>query len=127
MLEASGRSVPIFSDKHLSYRWDWAREMYDTSRRIGAPLMAGSSVPLAQRFPVMEIPSGAKLTDAVSIHGGGVESYDIHGLEVLQSIVESRAGGDRRRQRAVPRRRCPLGRGRGGRLVARTGRRRHVG
>ncbi|MCA9101360.1 MAG: hypothetical protein KDA63_09430, partial [Planctomycetales bacterium] len=94
VLEASGRSVPIFSDKHLSYRWDWAREMYDTSRRIGAPLMAGSSVPLAQRFPVMEIPSGAKLTDAVSIHGGGVESYDIHGLEVLQSIVESRAGGE---------------------------------
>jgi hypothetical protein len=94
VIEASDRAVPIFSDKHLSYRWDWAKEMYDTSQRLGTPLMAGSSVPLAQRFPVMEIPTGTKIIDAVSIHGGGVESYDIHGLEVLQSIVEARAGGE---------------------------------
>jgi hypothetical protein len=30
----------------------------------------------------------------VSIHGGGVESYDFHGLEVLQSIVEARRGNE---------------------------------
>ena len=28
----SGKTVPVFSDKHLSYRWDWAKEMCDTSR-----------------------------------------------------------------------------------------------
>jgi hypothetical protein len=26
----SGRTVPLFSDKHLSWNWEWARKMYDT-------------------------------------------------------------------------------------------------
>ncbi len=90
----SGRAVPVFSDKHLSYRWDWAKEMYDTSRELKFPLMAGSSVPLAQRRPPLELPARAKITEAVSIHGGGFESYDFHGLEVLQSMVEARRGGE---------------------------------
>ncbi|MBL9166727.1 MAG: hypothetical protein JNN07_03230 [Verrucomicrobiales bacterium] len=94
VFRASRRTVPVFSDKHLSYRWDWAKEMYDTSRRMGFPLMAGSSVPLAERTPTFELPPGARIQEAVSIHGGGVESYDIHALEVLQSMVEARRGGE---------------------------------
>ena len=90
----SGRVVPVFNDKHLSYRWDWAKEMYDTARQMGIPLMAGSSVPLAERRPPMEIPGGANIVDAISIHGGPLEAYDFHGLEVLQSIVEARQGGE---------------------------------
>jgi hypothetical protein len=94
VFKKSGRVAPVFNDKHLSYRWDWAKEMVDTSRAMGFALMAGSSVPLAQRRPSLEIPMGSKIVEAVSIHGGGVESYDFHGLEVLQSIVESRAGAE---------------------------------
>jgi hypothetical protein len=90
----SGRTAPVFNDKHLSYRWDWSKEMYDTAVRMQFPLMAGSSVPLAERRPTLELPVGAKLRQAVSIHGGGVESYDFHGLEVLQSMVESRSGAE---------------------------------
>jgi len=90
----SRRVVPVFNDKHLSYRWDWAKEMYDVARELQIPLMAGSSVPLAQRIPSLEVPAGAKITEAVSIHGGGLDSYDFHALEVMQSIVESRAGGE---------------------------------
>ena len=90
----SGKAVPVFSDKHLSYRWDWAKEMYDTARELKIPFMAGSSVPLAQRRPPLELPARAKITEAVSIHGGGVESYDFHGLEVLQSMIEARRGGE---------------------------------
>jgi hypothetical protein len=88
------RPVPVFNDKHLSYRWDWAKEMYDTAQELRIPFMAGSSVPLAQRRPPMELPAGAQIEDAISIHGGGVESYDFHALEVLQSMVEARRGGE---------------------------------
>lgn len=90
----SGRGVPVFNDKHLSYRWDWAREMYDVARELNMPLMAGSSVPLAQRRPPLELPADAPITAAVSIHAGGVESYDFHALEVLQSQLEFRRGGE---------------------------------
>ena len=95
VFKQSGRVVPLFCDKHLSYRWDWAKEMYDTTQAMKIPFMAGSSVPLAERRPPLELPAGAKMTQAVSIHAGGVESYDIHALEVLQSMVEARAGGEK--------------------------------
>ncbi len=52
----SGKVAPVFSDKHLSYRWDWAKEMYDTARELKIPFMAGSSVPLAERRPPLELP-----------------------------------------------------------------------
>ena len=51
VFEDSGRSVPVFNDKHLSWNWDWAKEMYDTSRSMGFPLMAGSSLPVTWRTP----------------------------------------------------------------------------
>jgi hypothetical protein len=94
VLERAGRTVPVFNDKHLSYRWDWAWETYDTARAKGIPLLAGSSVPLAARIPDTDVPAGSELVEAVSIHGGPLESYDFHGLEVLQSVVESRQGGE---------------------------------
>lgn len=94
VMRRSGRYVPLFNDKHLSYRWDWAREMYDTARQHGLPMLAGSSVPLAERRPAWELPAEAEMEEAVSIHGGGLESYDFHGLELLQSIVEARRGGE---------------------------------
>ena len=123
VFERSGRVVPVFNDKHLSYRWDWAREMYDTARRLKIPLMAGSSVPLAERRPPLELPAGAEIQSAVSIHGGPMESYDFHALEVLQSMVESRKGGETGVARVqFLERPGALGRGRGGALVAPAGR-----
>ena len=93
-MRRSRRFVPVFNDKHLSYRWDWAKGMYDEAQQLGIPLMAGSSVPLAQRLPPIEFPADAIVEEAVSIHGGGMESYDFHALEVLQSIIEFRRGGE---------------------------------
>jgi hypothetical protein len=94
VMQRAGRFVPYFNDKHLSYRWDWSKEMYDVARSCGMPLMAGSSVPLAQRRPAWELPANAEIEEAVAIHGGSVEGYDFHGLELLQSIVEARRGGE---------------------------------
>jgi hypothetical protein len=90
----SGRAVPVFNDKHLSWNWEWAREMYDTSRRMGFPMMAGSSLPVTWRTPSLEMPSGASIREAVCVCYGGVDSYDFHGLETLQGMVERRQGGE---------------------------------
>ncbi len=94
VMRQSRRFVPLFNDKHLSYRWDWAKEMFDTTKKLDIPFMAGSSVPLAQRVPPLELPANAEIVEAVSVHGGPVEVYDFHGLEVLQSLAESRKGGE---------------------------------
>lgn len=94
VIKRSGRPVPIFNDKHISYRWDWSKAMYDEAQKLKIPLMAGSSVPLAERRPMIELPADAVVEEAVSIHGGGIESYDFHGFEVLQSMIEARRGGE---------------------------------
>lgn len=94
VMQRSGRFVPVFNDKHLSYRWDWARQMYDQAQKLGIPLMAGSSVPLGERRPPLELPEKCQIEEAVAIHGGGMEVYGFHGLELLQSFVESRQGGE---------------------------------
>ncbi len=94
VFEKSGRAAPVYSDKHLSHTWSEAKEMVDTADRLGFGLMAGSSVPLAQRIPPVEIQDGASVTQAVSIHGGPLERFGFHGLEVLQSMVEARQGGE---------------------------------
>jgi hypothetical protein len=94
VLRASGRPVPIFNDKHLSWRWDWSKEIYDTARQLRVPLMAGSSLPVTWRTPSVEMPSGARLRDALCVCYGGVDSYDFHGLETIQCMVERRRGGE---------------------------------
>lgn len=94
VMRRSDRYVPLFNDKHLSCEWHWTREMYDFCARHRLPFMAGSSVPLAQRRPALEIPAGSRIEEAVSIHAGGIESYDFHALEVMQSMIEARQGGE---------------------------------
>jgi hypothetical protein len=94
VLKSSGRAVPIFNDKHLSWKWAWAKEMYDTAREIGAPLMAGSSLPVTWRTPSIEMPLGSKIREALCVCYGGVDSYDYHGLETIQCMVERRRGGE---------------------------------
>ncbi|MFN7932639.1 MAG: hypothetical protein U0R19_04890 [Bryobacteraceae bacterium] len=94
VFESSKRGVPVFNDKHLSWNWDWAREMYDTSKRLNFAFMAGSSLPVTWRTPSVEFPSNVKVSEAMCICYGGVDSYDFHGLETIQCMVERRKGGE---------------------------------
>ena len=90
----TGRSVPVFSDKHLSYSWAKARRMVEISRELRFPLMAGSSVPVAYRKPLVDTPLGAKVTHAAAAAYGDLEAYGFHMLESMQCMVERRAGGE---------------------------------
>ncbi|MDP6053458.1 MAG: hypothetical protein QF879_14030 [Candidatus Latescibacteria bacterium] len=95
VFEAGGRSVPVFNDKHLSWNWDWAREMYDTAQRLGFAFMAGSSLPVTWRTPSIDMPRHAEVEEAVGVGYGGVDSYDVHALETIQCMVERRKGGEK--------------------------------
>lgn len=90
----SGRSVPVFSDKHLAWNWADAKWMYDTARELNVPFMAGSSLPGLWRHPAVEMKLGARATEAVALSYGPLEGYGFHGLEALQCLVERRRGGE---------------------------------
>jgi hypothetical protein len=94
VFERSGRAVPLYSDKHLSYSFEKANRMVAASRRLGFPMMAGSSLPVTWRLPEIEIPLGAKVEEALMLGTGGSDAMDFHALEGLQCMVERRAGGE---------------------------------
>ncbi|MGN6561371.1 MAG: hypothetical protein ACTHMU_01820 [Thermomicrobiales bacterium] len=90
----AGRIVPIFSDKHLSWSFAYARRMVDTATRLGISFLAGSSLPLAWRRPVLDWPLGGAVTEALVLGFSGLDSYGFHALETLQCMVERRQGGE---------------------------------
>ena len=91
---ASGRSVPVFTDKHLSWSWQQAKWMVDRARELNVPIMAGSSLPVTYRKPWLEHPPETPIADALSVAYGGLDSYGFHALETLQCMVERRRGGE---------------------------------
>ncbi|MCE9561640.1 MAG: hypothetical protein K8U57_06255 [Planctomycetes bacterium] len=95
VFEKSGKSVPVFCDKHLSYDRKKAAEMLATSQKMKFPLMAGSSLPVTWRRPELEFKPGTQITEALVASRGELEIYGIHALEALQCMVERRfvAGG----------------------------------
>ncbi|MGI8906921.1 MAG: hypothetical protein ACR2IE_10570 [Candidatus Sumerlaeaceae bacterium] len=94
VFESSGRSVPIFNDKHLSTEWSKCAEMVAESKRLGFVFMAGSSLPFTRRMPAVDVPTDTPLTESVCAGYGEADSYDFHGLEAAQCMSERRKGGE---------------------------------
>jgi hypothetical protein len=93
----SGRSVPVFVDKHLSYNHEHAHEMVRTAREMKFGLMAGSSLPVVWRRPEYDPPLETPFTEGLVVFGydrGPQEIYLIHALETLQCLLERRRGGE---------------------------------
>lgn len=89
-----GRSVPVYNDKHLSYSFDKAKWMVDQSKKMGFPMLAGSSLPVTWRLPDLELPLGCEIEEALMVGVGGSDPMDYHALEAMQCMVERRKGGE---------------------------------
>ncbi len=91
----SGQAVPVFNDKQLSYDWRQCKQMYDWSRELGFPMMAGSSVSVTFRRPELDFPLETELEGALAVGGGWVADGGLfHLLEMLQCFAERRKGGE---------------------------------
>jgi hypothetical protein len=94
VFRVTGKTAPVFSDKHFSYSWTKAKTMYGWSRELSYPLMAGSSIPLTKRKPFLEIPYDGEIENALTLGYGELDAYGFHTLEALQCMVERRKGGE---------------------------------
>ena len=94
VFQKDGRSTPVFSDKHLSWKWEWAKEMVETAHTMGFPFLAGSSLPVTWRMPAVDLPLGAEVDEVLGVAFGPVDIYDFHALEMIQCMAERRRGGE---------------------------------
>lgn len=94
VFEKSGRVVPVFCDKHLADTAEDAKGIYDTAARMKIPLCAGSSLPGLWRDPPVDLRRDDELGEVVAISYHTLDAYGFHALEMLQSIVERRKGGE---------------------------------
>ncbi|MEF3306159.1 hypothetical protein [Paenibacillus sp. GYB003] len=94
-LDELGVTVPIFSDKHLSYDLGEAKWMYDQLKLRRIPFMGGSSIPHTDPVPAYD-PALLETANEwlVVSFSTSIEAYGYHGLEVLQSLAERRHGGE---------------------------------
>jgi hypothetical protein len=70
VFKEDGRSVPVFNDKHLSWSWDLAKRMVDTSKQLDFPFMAGSGLSVTWRMPSVDLPYGAQVEESLVMGGG---------------------------------------------------------
>jgi hypothetical protein len=95
VFEQDGRAVPVYNDKHLSYSFQKAQRMVGNSKRLGFPMLAGSSLPVTWRLPDLELPLGCHIEEVVMVgENGSDDAMDFHALEAMQCMVERRKGGE---------------------------------
>jgi hypothetical protein len=87
---ASGRVVPTFFDKHLSYDWGKAKQISDAVKEMKIPFLAGSSIPVTLRQPELVLPAGRMVEKTCMVGYGETDAYGFHLLETNQTMVERR-------------------------------------
>src|SRR4051812_35575388 len=90
----TGRSVPVFVAKHLSYDFARARRMVEWADELGFPLLAGSTLPTTWRRPELELPLDSTVGEALVAAYGPTEVFGFDALEALQCMTERRRGGE---------------------------------
>lgn len=92
VFEEDRRAVPVYWDEPLGLAQ--ARKMVEASRRLGFPVLAGSSLPMTWRLPPLELPAGCRVEQALMVGIGLGRSDRFRALETLQAMVERRRGGE---------------------------------
>ncbi len=90
----TGQVVPVFIDKHLADNWNDASWIYETARALHIPLMAGSSLPVAWRYPPDDIQKERRLAEILVLSYHTLDGYGFHALEIAQALAEARKGGE---------------------------------
>jgi hypothetical protein len=96
VFDATGKAVPVFNDKHLSWDYDLAKLMIESSRKKGVRLLASSSAPFCHYEPFIN-PQGSELCEVVALFlnvHGQPDHYGYHSLEFVQQFIERRQGGE---------------------------------
>jgi hypothetical protein len=94
VFKEDGRTTSVFNDKHLSWKFEWAKEMVETARELKFPLLAGSSLPVTWRMPAIDLPYDADVEEILGVAFGAIDIYDFHALEMIQCLAERRKGGE---------------------------------
>ncbi len=90
----TGRSVPVFNDKHLSWDFGLSAEMIDIAGELDFPLFAGSSLTHCPYDPGLPLTPGQDVSEVLALFCGDPEHYGFHSMEFVQSLVERRPGGE---------------------------------
>jgi hypothetical protein len=94
VFEASGRVVPVFSDKHLEDDWTDIDAIYRSKQRLMVPMMAGSSLPGLWRYPAADTQRDKPLKEIVATSYHRLDAYGFHALEMAQCLAERRKNGE---------------------------------
>jgi hypothetical protein len=88
------RVLPLYQDKYFAYEWADARRTYDRAREMKIPLLCGSTVPLSWQRPPVNLDRGIRYSELLTTSYSDIEEHAYHGIELLQSMAERRAGGE---------------------------------
>jgi hypothetical protein len=95
VFEQQRRVVPLFNDKYLAYRWEDAKAMAARVRSMKIPFLCGSTLPWTWRRPALTFAPGTKFDELLSISYSDLEEHTYHSVELLQSVAETRRGGEK--------------------------------
>lgn len=74
--------------------WQDGMKIYRRVRERHIPFMAGSTVPLSWQRPPLQFLRGGELEEVVGVSYSDLEEHAYHAVEMVQSVVELRKGGE---------------------------------
>jgi len=94
VFHTTGKSVPVFNDKHFSWNFKESGEMLETATRLGFALYGGSSLPHCPNLPELKLDQ-QEISAAVALFHGSPEAYGYHSMEFVQALIEKRRDGEK--------------------------------